>query len=498
MATPSGHVTFAGAGPGDPGLLTLAAARALAEAEVVLYDALVSPMALLHCKPDATLIPVGKRAGQHSASQDEINALLIEHGAAGKRVVRLKGGDPFVFGRGGEEALALRDAGVPFTVIPGVTSAVAVPASAGIPVTHRGLATNFAVVTGTEGDDRDATDWAALAKVDTLVILMGGMKLASIADRLIEGGLAAETPAASIANGTLPNQEHVVATLGTIAGAAAALPTPIITVVGRTAALAGQLAWRTYLPLAGRRVVVTRSRAQASGLAVRLAELGADVIEAPVIAIRPHYEQILTDDRVGSRWDWIVLTSQNAVDVFFTALLDAGRDARALGTTKLAVVGDATAAALRARGLIADFVPSRATGERLAAELPRVQGARVYLPLSSLSDSRLADGLRARGAHIERVDAYDTEPLPLAEEPLGSESVVQRVLTADAITFTSSSTATFLRRALGERELSPGTRLISIGAQTSTAVQAAFGRVDAEAGEPSIPALVQAVVEALK
>ena len=498
MATPNGHVTLAGAGPGDPGLLTLAAARALAEADVVLYDALISPMVLGHCKPGATLIPVGKRAGQHSASQDEINALLVEHGSAGKRVVRLKGGDPFVFGRGGEEALALKAAGVPFTVIPGVTSAVAVPASAGIPVTHRGLATNFAVVTGTEGEDRDAADWGALARVDTLVILMGGMKLAAIAERLMKAGLSSETPAASISNGTLPAQEHVLATLGTIAEAASSLPTPIITVVGKTAALAEPLAWRTYLPLAGRRVVVTRSRAQASGLATRLMELGADVIEAPVIAIRPHYEQILTDDRVGSRWDWIVFTSQNAVDVFFTALLDAGRDARALGTTKLAVVGDATAAALRARGLIADFVPSRATGERLAAELPRVQGARIYLPLSSLSDSHLADGLRARGAHVERVDAYDTEPLPLTEEPLGGEPVMQRVLTADAVTFTSSSTAAFLRKALGERQLNSGTRLVSIGAQTSAAVQEAFGRVDAEAAEPSIPALVQAVVEALK
>ena len=495
----AGRVTLVGAGPGDPGLLTVAGARALAAADVVLYDALVSPRILEHCRSDAELVPVGKRAGAHSASQDEINALLVEHGASGKNVVRLKGGDPFVFGRGGEEVMALVEAGLPFEVIPGVTSAVAAPAYAGVPVTHRGMATNFAVVTGTEGGERREADWAALARMDTLVILMGGSKLGDIAERLMSHGLAPETPAAAISNGTLPAQRVVTGTLSTIADASRDLPTPIITVVGRTASLAAKLGGSAQRPLSGRTVVVTRSRAQSSGLASRLAELGADVIEAPVIAIRPHLENILADERVESRWDWVVFTSQNAVDVFFTALWQAGRDARSLGTTKLAAVGGSTSGALRARGLIADFVPSKATGERLAAELPRVSGARVYLPVSSLADSRLADGLRARGAHIERVDAYDTIPLPLGEESIaGGEAMAGRVAAADAITFTSSSTAAFLKKALGEMALSPTTRLLSIGPQTSAAVLDAFGRVDGQAAEPNLDSLVHAVLEALE
>ena len=498
METTHGHVWLVGAGPGDPGLLTLTAVRALAEADVVLYDALLSPRALEHCSPGAELVPVGKRAGQHSMSQEEINALLVKLGAAGKRVVRLKGGDPFVFGRGGEEGLALREAGVAFTVVPGVTSAVAVPALAGIPVTHRGVATNVAVVTGTGGTDSDTADWEALARIDTVVILMGGAKLEEIAARLIANGKPTDTPAAAISNGTLPNQRSVVATLETIAGAASDLPTPIVTVVGETVRLAEKLA-TALRPLAGKTVVVTRSRTQLSGLASRLSELGAEVIEAPVIAIRPHIENILADERVESRWDWIVFTSQNAVDIFFTALWQAGRDARALGTTKLAAVGRATQGALRARGLIADFVPSVATGERLAAELPRVSGARIYLPVSSLADSRLADGLRTRGAHIERVDAYDTVPLPLGDDSAeGDEPLARRIVTADAITFTSSSTATFLKEALCGLEPSPKTRLLSIGPQTSSAVTGAFGRVDGEAREANLESLARAVVEAFR
>ncbi len=498
MQRKPGHVSLVGAGPGDPGLLTVAGARALAEADVVLYDALISPRVLEHCRADAELIPVGKRAGAHSASQDDINELLVAHGAGGKKVVRLKGGDPFVFGRGGEEALALAEAGVPFTVLPGVSSAVAVPAYAEIPVTHRGVATNFAVVTGTEGAERESADWGALARMDTLVILMGGLKLAEIATRLISHGLDPDTPAAAISNGTLPSQRVAVATVATIAQESREMPTPIITVVGETVRLAQRLQSSGSRPLAGKSIIVTRSRVQASGMVSRLTELGAEVIEAPVIAIHPHVENILADERVESRWDWIVFTSQNAVDVFFSALWAAGRDARALGTTKLAAVGDATSAALRARGLIADFVPSKATGERLAAELPRVHGARIYLPVSSLSDSRLADGLRMRGAHIERVDAYDTVPVPLGDlRSTGDDSLVQRVINADAITFTSSSTASFLKQALGEMNPSETTRLISIGPQTSGAVRQAFGRLDREAAAPNIESLVHAVVEAL-
>ncbi len=493
MTDPNGHVWLVGAGPGDPGLLTLAGAEALRRAEVVLYDALASPALLDLCDPAAELIPVGKRAGDHSASQDEITALLVRHGNEGRQVVRLKGGDPFVFGRGGEEALALAAAGVPFTIVPGVTSAVAVPAYAGIPVTHRGMATNFAVVTGREGAGVEA-DWDALARVDTLVVLMGAAGLPEITGRLIAAGRDPSTPGASISNGTVPAQRVVVATLATIAGevAAGGLPTPLITVIGQVAALAGEIGWYVPGPLAGKTVVVTRARAQASQLRTMLEALGASVVEAPVLRVRFRDDDLVTDERVASRWDWIAFTSQNGVDAFFGALRRAGRDARALGTTRVAAVGDATAAALERHGIVADFTPSRATGECLARELPRVSGARVLLPHGSLAEDRLADGLRARGAHIEAVVVYETHPVPL------DDRLREEVAHADAITFASASSARFLADALGEFRPRQTTRLVAIGDQSAAAVLAAFGRVDAEAPEPSLAGLVTAVVEALR
>ncbi len=487
-----GHVWLVGAGPGDPGLLTVAGRAALAEADVVLYDALASEDVLRCCRADAEVRSVGKRSGAHSASQEEINGLLVRSGREGKRVVRLKGGDPFVFGRGGEEAIALRDAGVPFTVVPGVTSAVAVPAAAGIPVTQRGMASNFLVITGTDSKVGPAANWEAAARADTVIILMGGARLAEAAAALIAAGKPAATPAAAVSRGTLPGQQCVVATLDSIAAAASGMPTPIITVVGVVASLAGQLGPERGGPLAGKRVVVTRARAQASQLRGMLEVLGADVTEAPVIAIRPLIGNLITDARAGTRWDWVLFTSANAVEVFFTALRGEGLDARVLGTTRVAAVGDATRQALERYGVVADFVPSKATGECLGHELPRVHGARIYLPVSSLSDTKLADALRARGGHVEQVAAYETLGAPLDAEG------VRAVQTADAVTFTSASTARFLREALGGAPLPPAARLVSIGPRTSEAVVEAFGRVDREAAEPGLAALVEAVVAALQ
>jgi uroporphyrinogen III methyltransferase/synthase len=492
MTETNGHVWLVGAGPGDPGLLTLAGAEALRQAEVVLYDALAPEALLALCDPAAELIPVGKRAGDHSASQDEIAALLVRFGAAGKRVVRLKGGDPFVFGRGGEEALALDAAGVGYTVIPGVTSAVAVPAYAGIPVTHRGMAASFAVVTGREGGESTA-GWDALARVDTLVILMGAAGLADITARLIAAGRPPETPAASISNGTLPAQQVVSATLATIAAtvANAGLPTPLITVIGEVASLAGRIGWFVPGPLAGRTIVVTRARAQASRLRLMLEALGATVIEAPVLRVFFRSTELVTDERAASRWDWVVFTSQNAVEAVFAALRDAGRDVRALGGTLVAAVGAATAAALERHGLVPDFVPSQATGERLCAELPRVPGARILLPHGSLSEDRLEQGLRARGAHVESVAVYETVPVSL------DDRLRRQVARADAITFASASAARFLSDALGEVRPEPATKLVAIGDQSAAAVNAAFGRVDARSAEPSLAGLVAALAEVL-
>lgn len=494
MPPAAGHVTLVGAGPGDPGLLTLAAVRALEAADVVMYDALLSHEVLGHCRADARLIDVGKRAGAHSKTQESINEMLIDEARNGRRVVRLKGGDPFVFGRGGEEALACRAAGVAFTVVPGISSAIAVPAYAGIPVTHRGVARSFAVITGSERGDGDAHDWHALAKVDTLVVLMGAATLAEIAPRLTAAGRAANTPAAAISNGTLPNQQSVRATLGTIAEcvAAAGLPTPLITIIGEVAALGDELAWREAGPLAGRSVVVTRTRAQASQLRAALEALGASVIETPVLEIRFTHRDLTTDERVGSRWDWIVFSSQNGVEAFFSALRSAGRDARSLGGTKVAAVGTATAAILERHGVLADFVPSLSTGEALANALPRVSGARILVPVGSLSEDRLAGVLRARGGHVEQVQVYETVPVPL------SNSDAAAVNTADAITFASASSARFLRLALGEGSVSSETRLCAIGAQAAAAVETSFGRIDAVASEPSIAGLVAVVLEELR
>lgn len=491
MIEKTGHVWLVGAGPGDPGLLTLAGADALRRAEVVLYDALASDSLLSHCNPAAGRIHVGKRSGDHSMSQDEITALLVRLGSQGKRVVRLKGGDSFVFGRGGEEALALAAAEVPFTVIPGVTSAVAVPAYAGIPVTHRGAAANFAVVTGREGGDA-SIDWPALARVDTVVILMGAAALGDIATNLIRAGRPGDTPAASISNGTLPSQRVVVATLETIADevAVAGLPTPLLTVVGRVAEMAGRIGWYVPGPLAGRSVVVTRARAQASQLRLALESLGATVIEAPTLEVAHRPIGLVSDDLAASRWDWITFTSQNAVEAFFAILRSAGLDARALETTRLAAVGAATAATLDKYGLIADFIPSEPTGDSLAAELPRVSGSRILIPQGSLSEDRLASGLRSRGGRVETAMVYETLPVPL------DAPTCERVARADAITFASASAARYLADALGELRPSPTTKLVAIGEQSAASVRRAFGRIDATAFEPSLPALVAAVVGA--
>ena len=490
----TGHVWLVGAGPGDPGLLTLAAAQAIGVADVILYDALAPSAVLRHARSDTRLEYVGKRAGVQALPQDEIEGRLIELARDGLAVVRLKGGDPFIFGRGGEEALALRAAGVSFTIVPGISSALAAPAYAGIPVTHRGMAASFMVLTGSEaGEDGGAIDWSAASRVDTLVVLMGMASLDTIARRLISAGRAGGTPAAVVRWGTRADQQVVRATLASIGEASrrAGLASPAVVVVGEVAALADQLGWFQPGPLAGRRIVVTRARSRSSGLASRLEALGALVVEAPVISVEPRTEELTRDERVSSRWDWIVFGSQNAVDAFFDALLAAGRDARSLETTKLAAVGQATADALAARGLIADFLPSRATSEVLAAELVGVSGARILLPVSSLTDDRMADALRKRGGLVEQVVAYETVHQPL------TEAVIRDVLEADAITFASGSAARNLRSALGETTLPSSPRLVSIGPESSRSVRATFGRIDREAREPSIDSLVEAVCEEL-
>lgn len=498
MQETDGHVWIAGAGPGDPGLVTVAAAAAIANADIVLYDALASPALLRGTRPGAETVYVGKRAGRHALPQDAINALLVHHARGGKRVVRLKGGDPFVFGRGGEEAQACRAAGVSFTVIPGITSAIAGPAYAGIPVTQRGVAANFLVVTGNDagGDEGAAIDWAFAAKAETLLILMGVSTLAANMERLCAAGRSPDTPVACIRWGTRPDQLVLQGTVGSIGELArvTGLTSPVVTVVGETVLLADELAWFSSGSggrLDGQKVVVTRARTQASDLAARLEALGALVIEAPVIAVQARREGLPLDYDISARWDWVVFTSSNGVEAFFGQLSGAGKDSRSLASTRVACIGEATADALRRHGIRPDFVPSKATSAMLAAEVEGVRGARVLLAVSALTDDRLLQALRARGALVEQIAVYDTVAEPLDEERR------HEVLAADAVVFSSASTAQNLRSALGAAKLRPTTKLISIGQQTSASVLAAFHRVDAEAVTPSLDALVEATVEVL-
>jgi uroporphyrinogen III methyltransferase/synthase len=455
--TGSGFVSLIGAGPGDPGLLTLRGAEALGAADVVVYDYLANPTLLAHARPEAEQIYVGKKAGSHTLSQEEINALLVERALAGQRVARLKGGDPFVFGRGGEEALALADAGVPFETVPGVTSAVAAPAYAGIPVTHRGLASSFAVITGHEdpAKEESALDWSRLATgVDTLVFLMGVGNLPAIVKQLMAHGRPPETPVALVRWGTMPDQQTVSGTLADIAAKvqATGLRPPAVTVVGQVAALREQLRWFEALPLFGQRVLVTRTRDQASVLSARLRMLGAEAIELPTIHIAPPKDWSPLDAAIAelSSYDWIVFTSINGVGHLWERLTRAGLDARAFHGVRLAAIGPATAAELQAHGLRADFLPGEYVAEAVAAGLGEVRDRRILLPRADIARPALANLLREGGAEVIEVSAYRTlKP----ETDLDSlRDLLARVTVA---TFTSSSTVRNLAAMANDVGLDP-------------------------------------------
>ena len=422
-------VYLVGAGPGDPGLLTRRGAELLARADVVVHDRL-SEISLLDLAPaGAERVDVGKSPGAPVA-QEEINALLVERGSRGQCVVRLKGGDPFVFGRGGEEAQALADAGVPFEVVPGISAAVAVPAYAGIPVTHRALSTSFTVVTGhSRHAVDDDVDWDALARAaDTIVVLMGVAHRAEIAARLQAGGLPASTPVAAVRWGTRPGQRTVRTTLGELGEVT--LEPPVTIVIGKVASL--DLRWFEGRVLFGRRVVVTRARPQASSLVEKLRGLGAETIELPTIEIAdPADGGAALRAAAPAAYDWVVFTSVNAVERTFAGL----RDARAFGTAQVAAVGPGTAGALAARGVVADLVPESAVAEALVEAFPAGAG-RVLLPQAAAARPVLAAGLRAKGWTVDVVEAYRTLPARPTDDALAAAAK------ADAIAFTSSSTVT--------------------------------------------------------
>ncbi len=485
-------VFLVGAGPGDPGLITVRGAELLARAEVVVFDRLASPQLLDLAPASAERVNVGKAPGRVEMDQDGINAVLVDRGARGLAVVRLKGGDPFVFGRGGEEAEALRGAGVDFEIVPGITSAISAPAYAGIPVTHRGLSTHVTVVTGHEDPAKGRTDvdWEALARAGgTLVILMGAGRIAVIAQRLVDGGRPADTPVAAVRNGTRPDQHTVRTTLAALASAEVVIKPPSAIVVGPVAAL--DFGWFETRPLFGRRIVVTRAREQASDLRARLEELGAEVIELPSIAIAPL--EFAVPDLHG--YSWLVFTSANGVHHFFDRALAAkGLDARALAGVRIAAIGPGTAAALADRGVGADLLPEHFVAESLleAFPAPATPGERVLLARAETARDVLPEGLGAAGYAVDVLAVYRTEtatPSPAALEQVRTGGV-------DAVTFTSSSTVTNFVDLVGPLP-APGPAVVSIGPITSaTAVEHGLS-VTTEADPHTIDALVDAILTTL-
>jgi uroporphyrinogen III methyltransferase/synthase len=493
----SGCVYLVGAGPGDPGLLTVRALELIATADVILHDRLIPASALDGARKDAELLYVGKEGGGSSVAQEQTEALIVERARAGKSVVRLKGGDPFVFGRGGEEALTLRDAGISFEVVPGVTAGVAALAYAGIPVTHRGLARAVAFVTGRTGDE-SALDWRALAAFPgTLVFYMGVKRLDEIAASLIEAGRDAGEPAAVVEGGTLPTQRTVRGSLASIAEQVEReqVGSPSITVIGPVVALAGQLAWLTPLPLAGRTVAVTRARAQASGLARGLLELGASVVQAPVIRTEPLPGPALDP----APYDLICVTSPNAVGELFARLAADRRDARALAGTRIASIGPGTSRELAARGILADLTPERSVGEGLVEALADTPVSHALIARARDARDVLPDALRERGAKVDVLDLYETVVEPLAPETLAAAQA------ADYVTFTSSSTVrNFVQAAAGAPApqaaggnvagLSPDTRTVSIGPITSESLREHGFTVDVEAERHDIDGVLRALL----
>jgi uroporphyrinogen III methyltransferase/synthase len=480
-------VYLVGAGPGDPGLLTRRGEELLRAADVVVYDRLAPAELLELARPGAELVDVGKAPGQVAMTQDDINALLVARGRAGLEVVRLKGGDPFVFGRGGEEAESCVAAGVPFEVVPGITSAIAAAAYAGIPVTHRRVSTSFTVVTGHEDPTKGGSDtrWDVLAQSGgTLVILMGAGRIEEIAKALIAGGRDESTPVAAVRNGTRADQRTLRATLGTIASAGVESPSAII--VGDVAAL--DFSWFERRPLFGRTVVVTRAREQASELSARLTALGASVLELPSIQITP----IDFELPELSQFAWVIFTSVNAVDAFFErGLLSAGLDARALAPVRIAVIGPGTAAALERYGLRADLVPERSVAESLLEALPDGAG-RVLIPRAETARLVLPAGLAQKGYDVELLSVYRTEPAPADPDTMAR----LRNAAVDAITFTSASTVRNFRAAVPDLP-DPQPAVISIGPVTTRQATDDGLRVDVEADPHTIDGLVEAVVREL-
>ena len=504
----NGKVYLIGAGPGDPGLFTLKGVECIKRAGVVVYDYLASKQLLEYVPPEAELVYVGKKGGDHTMKQEDISRLLVEKGLAGLTVARLKGGDSFIFGRGGEEALALLEAGVPVEAVPGISSAYSVPAYAGIPVTHRGYTSDVAFITGHEDPTKAESNikWDRISTgVGTLVFLMGVKNLANITGKLMANGRPPETPVALIRWGTTTRQETITGTLADIVGKVkeSGFQAPAITVVGEVVGLREQLHWFEDRPLFGKRVVVTRSRSQASDLVRSLEEMGAAPVEFPTIRVvepADGYEALdAAIDRIradgGPGYDWVLFTSVNGVEKFFERL-DRDGDVRDLKGIRLGAIGPATAAALQRRGLRPDFVPPEYRAESVIEAMLQlgVEGSRVLIPRAREAREILPEKLAAAGARVEVVTAYET-----VLDDTGAEEM-RDMLSAgeiDIITFTSSSTVKNFVTLLDGFDLSglPASVTIAcIGPVTAGTARDLGLRVDMVAGEYTIPGLVETLV----
>ena len=499
----TGTVFLVGAGPGDPGLITVKGVDCIARADVVVYDYLASPALLAHVNPDAQIIYVGKKGGDHTLPQDGINALIVEKAKQGNMVVRLKGGDPFIFGRGGEEAEVLITAGIPFEIVPGVTAAIGASAYAGIPLTHRDYTSDVAFVTGHEDPTKaeSGIDWKALATgIGTLVFFMGVKNLPRIAANLVANGRSTDTPVAVIRWGTTPKQKTVTGTLDTIVDETqkAGIKAPAIIIVGGVVNLRKTMQWFEHRPLSGRRIVVTRAREQASDLVRQLTELGAECIQCPTIQVVPPAAWDDLDRAIEAidRYDWIVFTSVNGVEYFFRRLFDKGLDVRALGHIQTAAIGPATADRLMARGLKSDIIPKSYRAESVVAAFAAttVEGTKILLPRAKEARSVLPVELTRMGATVDQVTVYETRQVENSAADLVTRLDAG---TIDTVTFTSSSTVKNFHRLLPPDRvdhLMKGVAVASIGPITSQTARELGLVVTMEAEMYTIPGLIQAIL----
>ena len=494
----TGIVYIVGAGPGDRKLITLKGVECLQRADVVIYDLLLNDALLQHCPAHTEKIKAPDPRVR-ATRQMELNQSLVEHAKVGKVVVRLKGGDPYIFGRGGEEAVALIEAGIPFEIVPGITSAIAATAYAGIPVTHRDYASSVAFVTGHSAALRPDSNinWAQLATaVDTLVVYMGVAHLPQIVERLVTHGRDPETPVGLIRVGTTPQQHVVQGTLTDIVEKveAAQLKSPALIVVGEVNQLRERLRWFDTKPLFGKRILVTRARAQASEFADLLEANGAEVIQFPTIKVQP-IDIGSTDIPAPSKYDWVIFTSVNAVEIFYERLRENGRDVRVFGGSKICAVGPKTVDALNHIGIQPDFIPSHSGGSTIAAELPDIQEKKILLPRAKIATAALPDGLRERGAHVDDVPLYDTVKVASENrDEIETDLLNGRI---DLVTFTSSSTVTnFLEMfpSYTPSVLLANTQVAVIGPTTrKTAVEYGM-QVDVVAKKATIESLVEAII----